>query len=288
MNGRVPSYSQGFARYAAESAYPEQWRGLILAIAPHLGPTGVDIQDWSGRGNHLTLSGFTLASAYIQAADALMNPITALDFDGTNDKIVTPLLLEGASEFTICFLWQREAGVGAKALYSAWDQGVYFQNTITYHGDFNWNWYTRDSSTGNTGGRNNDLAYLTPPFGEWHHYCFRYSVSDSDKSIWEDGVLGNSTSTSIDTLTTDWDGETIGFDDAANLYSNARIADFRIYNYALSPAEIAALSKDIRAMYVPRWWTHGKAAAAAAFALPVLSQQDIHSTIFGGQVINGG
>jgi hypothetical protein len=46
----LPSFREGFARCAAESACPELWRGLVGAWAPSLGVTGRTILDWSGFG----------------------------------------------------------------------------------------------------------------------------------------------------------------------------------------------------------------------------------------------
>jgi len=46
----LPSFQQGFARCAAESACPELWQGLVGAWAPSLGATGERLLDWSGGG----------------------------------------------------------------------------------------------------------------------------------------------------------------------------------------------------------------------------------------------
>lgn len=47
-----PSYATGFARYPADSKYPELWRGLVGAWCPFLGNTGPDfLRDMSGRHN---------------------------------------------------------------------------------------------------------------------------------------------------------------------------------------------------------------------------------------------
>ena len=45
----TPTYGTGFARYAAESAYPELWRGLVGCWSPALGATGGQLLDWSGH-----------------------------------------------------------------------------------------------------------------------------------------------------------------------------------------------------------------------------------------------
>lgn len=53
---QIPSYAQGFARSAAESANPGLWDGLIGSWAPTLGVTGLTLKDQSGFGNHGTLT----------------------------------------------------------------------------------------------------------------------------------------------------------------------------------------------------------------------------------------
>jgi hypothetical protein len=47
-----PSYQQGYARSASESAKPALWRGLRGAWVSQLGPTGTQLLDISGNGRH--------------------------------------------------------------------------------------------------------------------------------------------------------------------------------------------------------------------------------------------
>jgi len=51
-----PSYQQGYARSAVESAHPEFWKGLVGAWVPALGPTGLTLRDVSAYENHGTLT----------------------------------------------------------------------------------------------------------------------------------------------------------------------------------------------------------------------------------------
>jgi hypothetical protein len=55
----LPSFKQGFAASAAESEYPELWKGLAAAWVPELGRTGRVLFDVSGRGAHGTFNGAT-------------------------------------------------------------------------------------------------------------------------------------------------------------------------------------------------------------------------------------
>ncbi len=51
-----PSFGQGFARSAGESAYPGLWKGLVGAWVPSLGVTGITLHDVSLRKNNGTLT----------------------------------------------------------------------------------------------------------------------------------------------------------------------------------------------------------------------------------------
>lgn len=53
----TPSWTNGFARSAGESAYPELWKGLVGAWVPALGPTGLTLHDFSSYKNNAILSG---------------------------------------------------------------------------------------------------------------------------------------------------------------------------------------------------------------------------------------
>lgn len=52
-----PSWKQGFARNAAQSAYPKLWKRLVGAWVPALGGNGLKLRDVSGRKRNGTLTG---------------------------------------------------------------------------------------------------------------------------------------------------------------------------------------------------------------------------------------
>ena len=52
-----PSFAQGFANCAAESAFPDLWRGLVGAWLPALGPSGERLLDRSATRAHGVYSG---------------------------------------------------------------------------------------------------------------------------------------------------------------------------------------------------------------------------------------
>ena len=60
-----PSYGVGFARNAAQSEYPELWRGLVGLWSPSLGPTGLTLYDWSGNKNRGALTNMDASTDWV-------------------------------------------------------------------------------------------------------------------------------------------------------------------------------------------------------------------------------
>jgi len=101
-----PSFQNGFARSAGESAYPDLWKGLVGAWIPAIGPTGGKLYDLSPYGNHGTLTNMDPATDWVVGQKGY-----ALDFDGSNDyvAIADPAngsLDVGTGDFTLS-IWIR-------------------------------------------------------------------------------------------------------------------------------------------------------------------------------------
>ena len=79
------SYSNGFGPRDGMPLYPELWRGCVGAWAPCLGPTGLTLRDWSGFGNHGTLTNMVAGDDWVRSRGQY-----ALDLDGSNDHISVP------------------------------------------------------------------------------------------------------------------------------------------------------------------------------------------------------
>jgi hypothetical protein len=79
------TYANGFAPRDGQPLYPELWRGCVGAWAPCLGPTGLSLRDWSGRGNHGTLTNMVPGEDWVASQGRY-----ALDFDGSNDRVEIP------------------------------------------------------------------------------------------------------------------------------------------------------------------------------------------------------
>ena len=90
----LPSYHQGFARHAGESAHPGLWRGLVGAWVPALGPTGAStIKDVSVYRHDATGVSLTDTSWKISRLTNFGGAASyALDCDGSADHATLPNL----------------------------------------------------------------------------------------------------------------------------------------------------------------------------------------------------
>lgn len=105
-----PSYRAGFARTREESAYPEFWDGLSLAVCPLLGPTGRILEELSAPGRNLC--------GVSNVGWSPSNDGMAMAFNGSNTSVSIgrPVL---SGDFTI--LWY---GTVAEKLNSIFAQRV--------------------------------------------------------------------------------------------------------------------------------------------------------------------
>jgi len=118
-----------------------------------------------------------------------------------------PDVIKSQSEITVSMWVNPTTGLGVDAAifsYAYLDDG-YWQFDITPAA-----WYTRDSSTGLKGARNNDITWSAISQGSWHHIFARYSVAEGKKEIFLDGKSAGSSTTSIDAITNTQDYRQIG------------------------------------------------------------------------------
>jgi hypothetical protein len=127
-----------------------------------------------------------------------------------------------------------------------------WQNVITLT-----KWYTRDTSTGVSGGRNNDLTFSVP-INQWTCIAANYSVSNSLKSIYINGSLTTSSSTSVDAITTNRNtsfysangSSEIGVRcDSDDIAYRGYIGNFLFYTSSLTANEIAYNFNVLRRMF---------------------------------------
>jgi len=100
-----PSYKSGFARSKSESAFPGLWDSLAGAWCPGLGVTGDTLFDQSGNRNDGTLTSMDVATDWVPS------PVgKALDFDGVNDRISQPHVMNASEDITLhTLIYPRDA-----------------------------------------------------------------------------------------------------------------------------------------------------------------------------------
>jgi hypothetical protein len=100
-----PSYKSGFARSKSESAFPGLWDSLAGAWCPGLGVTGDTLFDQSGNRNDGTLKSMDVATDWVPS------PVgKALDFDGVNDRISQPHVMNASEDITLhTLIYPRDA-----------------------------------------------------------------------------------------------------------------------------------------------------------------------------------
>jgi len=191
--------------------------------------------DIDGRDSYGTNNG-TLTGGASVTNDATRGMVLSLD--GTDDYVDLPEsnMAAGRSALTLSMWVKPDTWDSGDTIYDEYASGNYWQFTI-----LNASLYTRDSSTGTTGSRDNDLSMSTLSTGAWQHLAVVYDAGSDVKAIYLDGEQDTSTSTSVDTLTSTRDGARIGYP-CDGTYFDGMIDDVRLYNRALSGIEIALLA----------------------------------------------
>lgn len=134
------------------------------------------------------------------------------------------------------FLWVNpDDNAGTRTIYDEYiTAGTLWQFSLRID-----NFYTRDLSTGDAGGRNNDLAPPVLSNAAWQLVTLVYSIANGSKKIYHNGVEVASTNNSIEQLTTTRNAARICFAiDGTNF--DGRIDEFRFANTARSGAWISA------------------------------------------------
>ena len=202
------------------------WDSHYLAVHHFSETTGQHI-DSTAYGNDTVMVNVTLQGSATGVVGG------ANYFDGTADFIQLPAQASaaGKTEVTIEMWIKPDTWTLTNTMYDEWNASNYWQFTITQN-----KFYTRDTSTGTTGTRNNDLAWTTTPAtGSWHHIAFWYSVSNNAKKLFLNGAQDASTSVSIDQLTSvrNTSSPRIGYASDGTNYSGY-LDEFRISNTARS------------------------------------------------------
>jgi len=159
----------------------------------------------------------------------------AMEFDGIDDYIRTPFILNPGKESMGAFAWIKG--------------GLPGQVIISQTGDFGETWLSIDPSgklmTGFSGMYFGDLVSGTVVTdGQWHHVGLEYDMDKLHRLLYVDGVMVAEDATFVAGMVSDG-GLHIGASKdlyAGTLFSGL-IDDVRIYNVALSAEEIEALAQ---------------------------------------------
>jgi hypothetical protein len=183
----------------------------------------------------------TLANGASIVSDGERGYVVSLDGDDDYVSFPYDAMAAGRSEMTLAMWVRPDTWSSGDTLWDEYYWGNYWEFTLTYGG-----FYTRDSSTGQTGSRNNDISMPALSTGEWQHVALVYSVNEGMKAIYIDGELDTSSTTSIDTLTSYRDAARLGY--ACEGYNfDGKVDDLRLYSDALSGTEVRTLYRETAA-----------------------------------------
>ncbi len=219
------SYANGFAPRDGEPLYPELWRGCVGAWNPGLGPTGLTLRDWSGFGNHGTLTNMDAGTDWVVSGGRY-----TLDFDATNDYVTTQYSVDLTADWSWSF-WFRQAayahllgqgdggGVAVKGLYVQSDDVG--KIAVVHNGA------VRIESAATT-------------LGAWHHVAV--TKTGSTATLYVDNVLIGSYASISASATSGFEIGRIMFGGVFYYSGPKMIDDLRIYARSVLPREICRLA----------------------------------------------
>lgn len=158
------------------------------------------------------------------------------NFDGTNDRILVSGL-NNPKNISVAFWIKRNANTGTRQfLFTAWN-GISIELSTT--GAIFGKVYSSAGETGYATG-----TTITTDSG-WVHVVYTFQDKVGGK-IYINGELKQSSSSSYSIA---WNVTSGYIGNYSNIYLNAKMNDFRIYNHALSPKEVEILSRGLVCHY---------------------------------------
>ncbi len=256
----IPSYSQGFASHAGESENPGLWRGLAGLWMPSLGPTGVTLRDWSGYGNHGTLTNMDPATDWVATEKGW-----ALNFagPGQNEYVAatTSDVLAPTSGVT-CSAWVRLETAGDP--YGGIIHGPHDGDSSSYimgvHNDRKPYFTFREGASWNT-----IYADAAVTLGEWFHVAGTWDGAGD--VIYINGALQADTDTGT-SINYGAQNQPLTLGKYTTGESDGDIISAAVWDRALTPNEIQQLYIDPHALVRLRPRTVAKAGAAPAGGTP--------------------
>lgn len=247
------SYYNGFAPRDGMPLYPSLWRGCVGAWAPCLGPTGLTLRDWSGYGNHGTLTNMAADSDWVVHGGAY-----CLDFDNTDDGVNCGSTNRFAFTSAFSFsCWFRTFLVSDYVLFCGRFQDV--ANTGFLCGVYLSKVFFQLNTVLNTAG-------ATPTVNTWTHYAATWDGS-TIRVYMNAGIPDTAATTSLSAPSTSmWIGN---YASPTIAPMNGQLDDIRLYNRVLNPNEITLLSRRRGIAYdmMPMTMLYSAAGFQAAWAL---------------------
>jgi len=219
--------------------YPSLRQGLVGAWCPSLGASGLSLIDRSGRGNHGTLTNMGGQQNWVASGSGL-----ALNFDGVNDWVSFPFV-PLQSGVTISY-WFKHSVVPASDGYPNRQMvvnaaGASIDNILNYsvvHGATTIN-YVHTTSVNAYSGFGATVTHQTT---KWRHASATCNYANGAAAIYVDGVLSSTATMGVPPSPATAGNSRIGRHGNGVEWFNGQLDDVRIYNRALTPAEIKLLA----------------------------------------------
>jgi hypothetical protein len=210
-------------------------QGLVGAWCPSLGASGLSLIDRSGRNNHGTLVNMAGQDNWRASGSGV-----ALDFDGTNDHVVLSPVLSGRPVLTVTF-WARPTSTSSRIELA---EGTNSTIRAGYAFSEDGNAYLLPGSTAGFGFCN----WSSRGVARFIHYAGVFdstAATNAERArIFLNGVQQTLTFVgTIPTTATVFTGNLLfGLRPDFSSPSSGLLDDIRIYNRALTPAEIRLLA----------------------------------------------
>ena len=230
----LPSYSQGFARSAAEAAYPNLRNGPRFCWHGPLGPTGSRAFDVSGRANHGTLINMDPAADWVITAKGCWG----LDFHAASNQHVYSDAGIPDYPFTLA-AWFDSTDAGTEIVFSIGDSSGAFYTGLHAAGETAIGVLRYQGTV-----RTNTYAVTAGV-----HLLVAVCTARDHADVYIDGVLVATLTTDTGAATT-WDRTAIGVsaDSTPYGYSRSKVISAASYDRALLPSEIQLLYADEHAL----------------------------------------
>ena len=221
-----------------ESAHPELWDGVVGAWCPSLGPTGLRLHDHSRRSNWGTLTNMDAATDWVVTGGQY-----ALDFDGTDDYVVTSRGVPVASAVlsVSLWIWRRDTPTTFPRLFDLSD-GTHSVQAVFDMGSAGSGFLVTKHSQYQAGVTGTQWGFV-PTLQTWEHIAITFNGVTSTTRVWRNGV--EQTGAANNNIGAAAATNTLVFGVRRDLNAvtqlDGRLDDIAVYTRALSANEIQRL-----------------------------------------------